>query len=593
MHLTRAFRHAGRFPTMLFAAALLLATSCSHVRAQAQTQTPVLPDTTGELKTAVILVNFSDAATQPKTRSELHNLVFGQVSDFFWENSYQKTFLSGDTFGWFTIPVTAAQCSKDLIAQEGNRAAVTAGANLSAYTHFIYLYPNASGCPNTASVTIGPNGEKRTFVNGPAGFVLRIVAHELGHAFGLQHSDALDCDVSPLGNTCSTIGYGDPADTMGGEGHFNAFQKERLGWLGAAGTPPVTTVSSNGRYAIDRYETTGSAPKALKVLKSTDPVTGIKTWYYIEYRQAIGFDALLAGRGNLTTGVIVRTGQLNGGLGVSQSLDMTPDSDASLMYELQDAALGVGRSFIDPASGVTISLAAADANGATIDVSFGGGPPAPTCTRATPVLSVTGPATAVAAGSTVNYTLSLTNKDSSACSATLFNLARSVPSGWSGMLAAGSLSLSPGTTSSTTLSVTSASNAAAGGYAVGVGVSSSVGSPHTANASATYSVATAPGGTLTGTVGTDKTSYLRGQTVYMSALVRSGGVAVSGATVKFNVALPGGSVTVLNATSSADGYARIAYRLGKGKGAIGQYTLRADTSSGSDTATASTGFAVN
>src|SRR5688572_13756618 len=148
MHLTRAFRHAGRLPAILFVAALLLATSCSHVRAQAQPQTPVLPDTTGELKTAVILVNFSDAATQPKTKSELNNLVFGQVSDFFWENSYQKTFLSGDTYGWFTIPVTAAQCSKDLIAQEGNRAAVAAGADLSGYTHFIYLYPNASGCPN-------------------------------------------------------------------------------------------------------------------------------------------------------------------------------------------------------------------------------------------------------------------------------------------------------------------------------------------------------------------------------------------------------------------------------------------------------------
>ncbi len=592
MQLTRAFRHAGRFPAILLASAVLLATSCTHV--QAQTQNPVLPNTTGEQKTAVILVNFSDVATEPKTKTELHNMVFGQVSDFFWENSYQKTFLSGDTFGWFTIPATAAQCNKDLVAEEGNRAAIAAGADLSAYKHFVYLYPKATGCPLAASTTVGPNGEKRVFINGVAGFVFGIVAHEMGHGFGLQHSDALDCDLTPLGNTCTTVGYGDAADTMGGDGHFNAFQKERLGWLGATGMPPITTVSSNGRYAIDRYETTGSAPKALKILKSTNPVTGVKTWYYIEYRQPIGFDALLAGRGNLTTGVLVRTATLTGGLGISQSLDMTPNSDASLMYELQDAALEVGRSFTDPVSGVTISLAAADANGATIDVSFDGGTsPAPTCTRAAPTMSLSGPTAAVAAGSSVSYTLSLTNKDSSTCSATTFNLARTVPSGWTGILAASSLSLSPGASSSTTLNVTSASTAAAGDHGIGAGAGSSIGSTHSANASITYTVSAAPGSTLTGTVGTDKSSYMRGQTVYMSALVRSNGIAVSGATVKFNVTLPGGSVSVVNATSGADGYARSTYRLGKGKAAIGNYTLRADASSGSSTATASTGFGVN
>ena len=107
-------------------------------------------------------------------------------------------------------------------------------------------------------------------------------------------------------------------------------------------------------------------------------------------------------------------------------------------------------------------------------------------------------------------------------------------------------------------------------------------------------MASAPGsGTLTGTVGTDKSSYLRGQTVYMSALVKSNGVAVSGASVKFNITLSNGSISVLSATSGSDGYARATYRLGKGKGAIGNYALRADAASGSSTATASTSFSVN
>ena len=211
-----------------------------------------------------------------------------------------------------------------------------------------------------------------------------------------------------------------------------------------------------------------------------------------------------------------------------------------------------------------------------------------------PGISLSGPTAAVAAGSTVSYTLSLSNKDSSACAATTFNLARSIPSGWIGALTASSLSLSPGATSSTTLSVTSASNAAAGGYGIGVGASSSSGSVHTANASATYTVAAAQSsGTLTGTVGTDKTSYLRGQTVYMSALVRNNGAAVSGANVKFTVTLPGGNTAVLNALSGSDGYARGTFKVGKGKSAIGGYALRADASSNGGTATAGTAFSVN
>ena len=137
----------------------------------------------------------------------------------------------------------------------------------------------------------------------------------------------------------------------------------------------------------------------------------------------------------------------------------------------------------------------------------------------------------------------------------------------------------------------SAATASAGSYGIGVGASSSVGSAHTANKSTTYSVASAPSsGTLTETVGTDKSSYLRGQTVYMSALVKNNGVAVNGASVKFNVTAPGGSVMVVTAVSGSDGYARGTYKISKGKGAVGSYALRADATSGGKTASATANF---
>jgi hypothetical protein len=206
-------------------------------------------------------------------------------------------------------------------------------------------------------------------------------------------------------------------------------------------------------------------------------------------------------------------------------------------------------------------------------------------------VTITGPTAAVTAGTTTSYTVTLANKDSSACAATTFSLACSLPSGWAGTLANSTLSLSAGTSGSTTLSVTSTTTAAAGIYGIGVGASSSVGSVHTANASATYTVA-ASTTTLTDTVATDKSSYLRAETVYLSSLVRSDGAPVAGASVKFTVSMPGGTSVVLNATSGSDGYARSTYKIGKGKTAVGNYSVRADASSNGASATASTGFSV-
>jgi hypothetical protein len=40
--------------------------------------------------------------------------------------------------------------------------------------------------------------------------------------------------------------------------------------------------------------TDGSGANALKIVKSTNSTTGQRTWYYIESRQAIGFDSFLS-----------------------------------------------------------------------------------------------------------------------------------------------------------------------------------------------------------------------------------------------------------------------------------------------------------
>ncbi|MFD0737898.1 choice-of-anchor Q domain-containing protein [Lysobacter koreensis] len=225
-------------------------------------------------------------------------------------------------------------------------------------------------------------------------------------------------------------------------------------------------------------------------------------------------------------------------------------------------------------------------------------PPAPTCTRAAPTVSLSGPTAAVAAGTTVSYTMSLTNKDSSNCAATSFSLARTVPAGWTGTLSATSLSLAPGASANATLSVTSASGSAAGGYGIGTGVSSAIGGAHTGNASATYTVKDVnsepvPPTGLTETIGTDKTAYIAGQTVYMSARVLNNGQPVSGATVKFTVTKPSGTKVNMTVTTGADGFARKSYVTGTGPSSIGNYALAALATSAGKTVTANSTFSVS
>lgn len=123
-------------------------------------------------------------------------------------------------------------------------------------------------------------------------------------------------------------------------------------------------------------------------------------------------------------------------------------------------------------------------------------PPAATCTRAPPQLTITGGSVAVPAGTPVSYSLQVRNQDSTECTASSFAVSRSVPSGWTSSMAPSTLALAAGQTGTVAVSVTSASNAADGSYPVGVGVASGL-PEHTVNGTGTYQVqgTTTPPGT--------------------------------------------------------------------------------------------------
>ena len=537
----------------------------------------------GQQNVALILVNFSDNTTQPITQAAADSLVFGSANGYYQENSFGQTWLAGKSFPWVTISLSSTVCDYNALATQAVAAVKAAGGNPDSYARKVLLFPK-NACTWAGLGNLGGSATN-AWINGH--FSTQVVTHELGHNLGLQHAHALNCDTAPMGGTCTTLEYGDVADTMGNiaAAHVSPFAKERIGWLNDGVSPAITQVSAAGRFNIEAYSSASVGAKAIKIQRGVDG-SGRKLWYYVEYRQLIGNDAVLTS-GNLTQGLVIRTAT-EGDDNSSTLLDMTPGSYAlENTRELQDGALGLGLTYRD-AAGIAITTAALDGSSAGIDVAFGGTPP-PTCTRATPMVAITGQTSSVAAGTTLVYTVSVTNRDSSACASGTFALAASLPSGFSGALAASSLSLSPGASASTSLTATSPSSAPTASYGIGVAASNTTSG--SGSASIVYTVS-APLATLSESVATDKAVYVRGDTVRMTASVSAGGVAVSGASVSFRLTKSNGSITTLTATSDATGMAVASYRSNARKDPVGAYAIAATASSQGRTASASAAFTV-
>lgn len=457
-----------------------------------------VPDTFGEQHTLVILVNFQDNPVEPYTPQFAGEVIFGETGDFFLENSFGQTWLSGDVTGWHTIPVSSAICDGS-IAEFAEQAAIESGFDLSNYSRLIYAFPQ-NACSFWGQATFGGT-PSRAWLNGD--LELELTGHELGHNLGLYHGHSLVCDdgtaVGPGSGSvdedpwpnCAHLEYGDGVDIMGSSisGHYSAYQKERLGWLGYGSSPAITQVDSDGSFELSPYAAMEDGnPKALKILKA-EKDNGYRTWYYLEYRQPVGFDNIFNSYystmdpGNVFNGVTVHVnyeGLDGNGLWL---LDMTTETNTDLYTK--DPALVAGQTFVDPDGIATITTNWTDAGGAMVSISLG----EQACSRANPVLELSpGEGQWVEAGTPVVYTATLTNSDSTACTAANFDLVASVPVDWTADFADLGLTLGPNASATTTVTVTSPNSASDGFYDVEINAENTSEPAHSASGLVTYVV---------------------------------------------------------------------------------------------------------
>ncbi|HYE07607.1 MAG TPA: PA14 domain-containing protein [Planctomycetota bacterium] len=284
--------------------------------------------TTGPKTVLYMRVDFSDRPGEPVSVATASSAM-AQVDAFFRANSYGATSLTTTYTPVLRMPQTVEYYrTRDVqLLTDARAVAAAAGYNTNGYSLDIVAHAYIYGWAGQGYV-----GWRGTWLNGY--FDFRVTAHELGHNYGLWHANAW----RPTDGTPNNAGYheeyGEPFDTMGTNGsperHFNAYEKNVLGWLSDA---RVQTVTTSGTYRILPHDTTSSGIGAIRIREST----GNDYWFSTR--------ALTA-----TSGIHVHRfypGIQGSG---SQILDLTPSSGDGVW----DAPMVPGATLTDP-SPVAIS----------------------------------------------------------------------------------------------------------------------------------------------------------------------------------------------------------------------------------------------
>ncbi len=307
----------------------------------------------------------------PFTTASISTAVFGasptqSVAEYYRDVSFGGHLLDGTVANvggaWLKangiVPLDAnnnKQCDINVIATLAEAAATAAGYTVASYTNLVYLFESAPF--NCGWAGLAYVGWGRAYIKQTTS--LLVIGHEIGHNYGLLHAASLDCGATVITAPCTASEYGDPFDVMGNNRamHFNAFQKNYLGWIATGSVYNHT--AGTATYTISPIEAGGASRYAVQVKANR------YRSYWIEFRQPLGFDAGLSAFP--VNGAQIHVASpfetICSGCGDdTEYLDMTPATSA-----FTDGALLPGQTFSDE-YGVSITVVSATASALTVTV---------------------------------------------------------------------------------------------------------------------------------------------------------------------------------------------------------------------------------
>ncbi|MFD0893583.1 DUF1349 domain-containing protein [Luteolibacter ambystomatis] len=368
----------------------------------------------GVMKVLYIPVTFPDENVAPTTEANAYNTM-KDIADYYNKSSFGKLTIATTVTPCLMMPHNGKWYQANDADNGGNidclglthtdarAAAKAAGFDPANYDCIVVLQSYAYGVSRGAGGwgTVGGNS-----VWIYSSTWREVVAHEMGHTFGLAHANFWDSNgVNGIGYG-SNQEYGDDFDIMGGgsitTGQYNIASKEQIKWFTADN---LTSVASSGTYRIAAHDSNILDPAlsyGLKIVK--DP---LRT-YYAEVRQLSDADANQPWQSN---GIRLEWKYPSGGGSNNQLIDTTPGS----INGKADGNIIVGRTFSDAASGIHLTPVAVNkaTSPKTVDVvvnlgQFPGNQP--------PTLALNASATNVPTGATVTFNAVANDPDGDALS---------------------------------------------------------------------------------------------------------------------------------------------------------------------------------
>jgi len=337
-----------------------------------------------------------------------------------------------------------------------------------------------SGTYTVAALELSP-------AQAPAPQILKILKADTGDYYYLSYREPLGFD------TALDSGYWNRVFVHKYSGDYGAYNTYFLALLSDAGAfsdatngITVTQVSHASDRATVQIQISGSgtptcqrAAPVLALSPSSQSGTAGSTRSYTA--SLTNMDNAYCGASSFSLGDVVPSGW-TGTLSPS-ALSLAPGAAGSATLSLTSSVTATAASY--PAT-MNISDAASSAHTVSANVAYV--VQAAACARSAPAIAFSPASQSGPAGSSLSYTVSVTNKDSSSCTPSTLALGKLIPSGWAATISPATMSLSPGATSGATFVVTSAATAAASTYSIEVSTTDTASATHSASGSGSDAV---------------------------------------------------------------------------------------------------------
>ncbi len=348
------------------------------------------PSVSGPQPWVTLLCKFADISDEPRPVDYFVGFYGNSYPgmDHYWrEQSYGQITLQGSapTDRWYTLPRPRSYYVYD---QNGDGAAdmdrvratedctgvADQAINFSAFVGLNMMFnTDLDGFSWGGYRTLTLDGVRRTWYltwEAPWGYTnLGVLAHEMGHGFGLPHSSGMygktyDNRWDVMSNSWGDCHDGDlPGYGCLGQ-HTIAFHKDKLGWIGARRA--VVPLSSERTVTLEQL----AQPQTSNFLMVQAPIGGSPSRFYtVEVRRQVGYDATLPGQA-----VIIHQVDLDREI-PAQVIDSDRNGDTG------DAGAQwlPGETFVDAAANISIRVDSQTATGFVVTVR-NGNPSAPTPT---------------------------------------------------------------------------------------------------------------------------------------------------------------------------------------------------------------------